>query len=65
MDNSVTNIRAFDKNVMGCKRHKKDIMIAFQVENDSNIHDIFLTTEQAESLVAGLQKSLKINSEPE
>jgi hypothetical protein len=65
MDNSVTSIIVFSKNVIGCQRHKKEIMITFKVENDNDIHDIFLTTEQAESLIAGLQKSLKINTEPE
>lgn len=63
MDSTINNIRAFDKEVHGCKRHKKDIMISFQTEGSRDFHDIFLTNQQAEELIVSLQKSLKTNSE--
>ena len=63
MDSTVDNIRAFDKEVHGCKRHKKDIMISFQTEGSRDFHDIFLTNEQAKGLIESLKKSLKTNSE--
>lgn len=65
MESSVTNIRAYDKNVLGCQRHKKDVMISFQIENDKDFYDIFLSAEQAEYLLTTLQKSLITNSKKE
>jgi len=67
MEGSLENIRVHDKGVNGCIRHKKDIMLSFQLEGDKStnglkdIHDIFLTTNQAEELLEGLKQKLETN----
>jgi len=58
----VKNIRAYNKEVSGCVRHNKDIMIAFDSTDKSyDIKDLFLDKEQAKSLVDSLTKALKEN----
>lgn len=65
MNDSITDIKAFDKNCIGCQNHKKEIMISFRTEGKPDFNDIFLSEEQAKNLVLSIEKSLKINSEPE
>lgn len=60
-DNIIGSIRAYDSGVNGCVRVKKDIMIAFCIQNDKNIYDIFLTQGQAESLLYELNRAIRNN----
>ena len=47
MEFTVKDIRAYHRNVVGCKKHSRDIMIAFSYDEDSGVHGVFLTQEQA------------------
>jgi hypothetical protein len=61
MEGIIKSVQAWDKNCIGCKKFKSDIMLSFQIEGSEVIHDIFLTTEQAEYLIARLEKRLEEN----
>lgn len=55
---------------VGCQRHGKDIMIALPTPSDNSMEgvefiDIFLTTDQAERLVAGLMWRIDDNTNKE
>jgi predicted DCC family thiol-disulfide oxidoreductase YuxK len=65
MEGIAKNIRVYDKNCVGCKKFKKDVMVSFMIKEDetNDIHDIFFTTEQAESLRDQLTKKLEQNKE--
>lgn len=54
----VSSIKAFDKDVNGCLRHKKDVMISYTKEGSETIYDLFLDKNQAQSLLGELTKSL-------
>jgi hypothetical protein len=56
-------ISAYGKNCYGCKYHEKDVMIEVETENVNSYHDIFLTQEQAITLVESLQKIIKQNQQ--
>lgn len=58
---NVSVIRAYSKHVSGCVRHKKDVMIAFTREKELGIVDLFLTQEQAISLMESLKDAIKLN----
>lgn len=68
MEFLLENIRVHGR-VNGCVKHKKDIMISFQSEDDKvtngmkDIHDIFLTTKQAEELLEELKNKLEFNKQ--
>jgi hypothetical protein len=43
-----------------------DIMLSMNLKSDpSDVMDVFLTTKQAEDLIAGLQKQLEFNKTEE
>jgi hypothetical protein len=71
MDNTeyeveIKNIRAYDKGCIGCVRHKKDVMIAFDSTNEEyDIKDLFLTQGQAEYLHKELGKVINSNKDEE
>jgi hypothetical protein len=65
----VKSIRAHDKGVIGCLKHKKDIMISYN-SNDSEkdgseIIDLFLSQEQAEGLLEELKLRIEVNKREE
>mgnify|MGYP001000005304 CR=1 FL=1 len=53
------------KNCFGCKRHKKAVLISFSTSKDLRIHDIFLTSAQAQQLIIQLRKTLRNNEQDE
>lgn len=57
----VTSIKVFDKNCIGCARHKRHVMIAYTFDNSEDITDIFLTQDQAEDLANDLVVITKRN----
>jgi hypothetical protein len=50
----VSTIKVHGKNVNGCLRHKKEIMISFQKENEQTIFDLFLTKKQVSTFYEDL-----------
>jgi hypothetical protein len=65
MELIIKSIRTYYRGVIGCKRHNRDIMIAFthEAETEPNaVHDLFLTQEQAVDLLNDLKKSLGQNA---
>ena len=54
--------KVYDKGVIGCITHKKDLMITFSTDN-KNIHDIFLTQKQGRELLKELRKCIILNIE--
>ncbi len=55
MQLQLKNIRAYDKQVYGCQKHGKQVMISFMFEGDDKyVHDLFLTQEMAEYLLKEL-----------
>jgi len=57
-----TNVRAYSKDCIGCKRHKAHTMISFSnptPENKHAITDLFLNKEQAESFYEELGRVLE------
>lgn len=61
----IKEIRAFGKGCLGCERHKKDIMLAYNSEGNENIVDLFLSQKQAEGLVSELSEALSRNEQKE
>lgn len=67
MEYIAKTIQAYPQTCVGCQRFKRDVMIAFQADSPDlsadpdKIHDLFLTKEQAEDLVAKLQDVLARN----
>jgi len=60
----VKNIRAYDKNVHGCIKHGKDVMIAFNTHDKGyTIKDLFLNQDQAEFLLKELFEAVSRNKE--
>jgi len=64
-DDVVCSIRVYDKDVSGCIRHERDVMISFVVDAtpdsygmDIIFHDFFLTSGQAYRLLAQLEETL-------
>jgi hypothetical protein len=55
----VRNINVYNKNCNGCVRHKKDIMMIINKEDEA--FDTFLTNEQAEKLIVDLTEKLMEN----
>lgn len=47
MEFTVKDIRAYHRNVFGCEKHERDIMISFSHEEYPGVNDVFLTQEQA------------------
>lgn len=57
----ITSIKVFDKNCIGCVRHKRHAMIAYTSDNPEDITDIFLTQDQAKDLADDLVIVIKRN----
>ena len=64
-DDVVCSMRVYDKEVNGCIRHERDVMISFGVDSTPDdydrkviFHDFFLTTGQAYRLLAQLEEAL-------
>ena len=55
------NLQVHNKFCEGCIAHNKDIMVSFDISSNQYIHDLFLTTEQAERLIILLQQKLQEN----
>lgn len=62
METNVFNARAYDQECLGCKKFKAKIMLSLQPDAKGDIHDFFLTTEQAKGLVEELTKRLQHNA---
>jgi len=60
MEKIIKSVRVFNKNCLGCKRHKKDIMLALQFlfEGD-DIHDFFFSKKLANEMLNELKRILK------
>ena len=61
-DDIVCSLRVYDKDVSGCIRHERDVMISFGVDTtpdsyDTEVifHDFFLTSGQAYRLMGQLE----------
>lgn len=50
------SIRAHSRDVIGCIKHKTDIMISFTEKFGDEIHDIFITQKQAKAFYKELVK---------
>lgn len=61
MELKPTNIAVNGKKCIGCQRHQREIMLSF-MEDKGTIHDIFLTTEQAQKLFQDLGLEMYRNS---
>lgn len=61
METVVDSIWVHDKDVRGCVRFARDVMI--DIETDGEMHDFFLTQKQAEALYKRLGEVLKYNVE--
>ena len=70
MEAKVISTTVHARGCMGCKRMKSDIMVTMATPpspedkargREMDFNDFFLSTKQAESLVAQLQKRLKEN----
>jgi len=64
MQTIAKTIASYNRKCIGCQNAKRDIMVSVQGEDASHIDDIFLTQEQAKSLLSDLQSSIEQN-EPE
>lgn len=63
MELIIKNIRTHYRGVNGCKRHDRDVMVAFVCEGDeSQVHDLFLTQKQAEGLLKNITETLAKNA---
>lgn len=61
---SISHTIVHDKNCIGCKRHKKDVLVVLVETKEGNkSKDLFLSIEQAEKLIGQLQKVLQQNKE--
>lgn len=60
-EKEITSITVHGNECIGCKKHKKDIMIAYSDKNSDKIIDLFLSTEQAEILLKRLSERLAEN----
>ena len=60
-EKEITSITVHGNECIGCKKHNKDIMIAYTDNNSDEIIDLFLSTEQAESLLKRLSEGLAEN----
>lgn len=57
----IKTIKAHGKDCNGCRSMKRDVMISFTFESQkksTDIHDIFLTREQAKKLIENIQMVL-------
>ena len=57
------NIQIYNKKCIGCINHDKDIMLSFDNEDEIEIHDLFLSTQQAKRIIELLQKRLEENKQ--
>lgn len=58
----VKNIRAYPRTCVGCQKSGRDVMISV-AQNAMEIHDIFLTQEQADELSKELAQMKFMNNE--
>ena len=63
METTITSIKAYDKDCIGCVKHKRDIMIAYTADDPegADIIDLFLTQVQAKILANDLAIMIKCN----
>lgn len=57
----IKHISVHGQSCIGCERHEKDVMITFMDEEKENVHDLFLTTSQADGLLNELKRVLESN----
>lgn len=63
-EKEIKNIRAYDKEVNGCRRHQKDVMISFNTNEEGGpIRDLFLNQVQAEHFLHELSEAVLRNQE--
>lgn len=61
---TISHTIVHDKTCMGCKRHKKDVLVVIvETEDGKHSKDLFLTTDQTKKLIIGLRNALKRNEE--
>jgi len=64
MELNIKNTTVHDTACVGCKRQKKDVMVSLMAEETGNqIHDFFMTNEQAKDLVSQINKAIQYNEE--
>jgi hypothetical protein len=56
-----SQLQVYDKNCKGCKRHKSDVMISYMDSESADIIDMFITQDEAKSLVKELLKIIEQN----
>lgn len=62
MELILENIRAHDRECIGCRHHERDIMLSFIHEAEpQKVHDLFLTQAQAVELLASLHDAVVRN----
>ena len=62
MEYNIKNTTVHYKECIGCKAHKKDVMVSFQAdETENNIHDVFMTNDQAKTLVNQINTVIILN----
>jgi len=66
MELIVKHLQVYDRSVIGCKKHNSDVMISFsqeKIEKESHdpIHDIFLSKDQAYTLIEKLKSVCDYN----
>lgn len=63
MEKIVCAATVYDKNVYGCKRFNKDIMISFMFKNEEGVYDFFFDHKLATKLCVELCDRLQDNIE--
>jgi hypothetical protein len=63
MEVVVKYARSYHRRSIGCQRHERDVMIALSNERSTEfeVHDFFLTQEQAILLIEDLKRVISIN----
>ena len=64
MELVIENIRAHDRQCIGCRNHNRDVMLSFMHTGDTEkVHDLFLTHLQALDLLVSLMQVIARNTE--
>lgn len=62
LNSTIHVLQVYPKTCIGCRDHNRAIMLSFTTDDNPNlIHDIYLTTEQANRLMVNLKIRLQQN----
>ena len=65
LNSTIHVLQVYPKTCIGCRDKNRAIMLSFTTDDKPDlIHDIYLTTEQANRLLSNLQTRLKQNAKP-